>query len=74
MVGQLKGTGTGFLNHHVKKGNMVLMMDLVQNLFPSTASFGASFCSINIITSFNIDVVVMINDYHHLMSVPTSQS
>ena len=71
MVGQLKGTGTGFLNHHVKKGNMVLMMDLVQNLFPSTASFGASFCSIN------IDVVVMINDCHHFTSVsrgPTSQS
>jgi len=44
MVGQRKGMGTGFLNHHVKKENMVVMMDLVQNLFPLIASFGASFC------------------------------
>ena len=43
---------------------MVVMMDLDQNLFPSTASFGAS---INVIMSFSIDVVVMINDYRHLM-------
>jgi len=48
MVGQLKGMGTRLLNHHVKKGNMmVVMMDLDQNLFPLTASFGTSFCSIN---------------------------
>jgi len=40
-----KGTGTGLLNYHIKKGNMmVLMMDLDQNLFSSTASFGGSFC------------------------------
>jgi len=38
-----KGTGTGLLNHHVKEGNkMVVMVDLDQKLFPSTASFGAS--------------------------------
>ena len=43
---------------------MVLMMDLDQNLFPSTASFGAPFCfrSMDDIMSFNIDVGVMIND------------
>jgi len=35
------------------------MMDLDQNLFRLTASFGASFC-------FHIDVGVVINDYHHL--------
>jgi len=45
MVGQLKpGTDIGFLNHHVKKGSkMVVMMDLDEELFPSTASFGAPF-------------------------------
>jgi len=33
------------INHHVKKGSkMVVMMDLGQNLFPSTASFDASSC------------------------------
>jgi len=43
MVG--RGTGIGFPDHHVKEGSkMVVMMDLDQNLFPSTASFGASFC------------------------------
>jgi len=42
MVGELKGMGARLLNHHVKKGNM--MMDLDKNLFPSTAGFGASFC------------------------------
>jgi len=36
----------GFLNYHAKKGSkMVGMMDVDQNLFPSSASFGASFCS-----------------------------
>jgi len=44
MAGQLKGMGTRSLNHHVKNWNMmVMMMDLDWNLFPSTASFGASF-------------------------------
>jgi len=38
MVSQLKGTCTGLLNHHVNKGVVVVMMDLDQNLFPSTAS------------------------------------
>ena len=37
-------------------------MDMDQNLFPSTASSGAS---VSIIVSFNIDVGVAINDYHH---------
>jgi len=37
--------GIGFLNHHVKEGSkMVVMMDLEQDLFPSTVSFDASFC------------------------------
>jgi len=67
--------GTGLLNHHVKKGSMmVVMMDLDQNLFPSTVSYGASFCSINIIMSFNMDVVVMVNDYHHLLGGGTGHS
>ena len=45
MVGELKGVDTRLLNHHAKKGNMmVVMIDLDQNLLPSTASFGASFC------------------------------
>jgi len=47
MVGQLNpvGMGIGLLNHHAKKGSMmVVMMDLDQSLFSSTASFGASFC------------------------------
>ena len=39
------GTGIGFLNHHDKNGSkMMAMMDLDQDLFPSTASFGVSFC------------------------------
>jgi len=43
MVGQLNpGVWVLGFNHHVKKGSkMVVMMDLDQNLFPSTASFGA---------------------------------
>jgi len=47
MVGQLNlGVCVLGLNHHTKKGSkMVVMMDLDQNLFPSIASFGASFCS-----------------------------
>ena len=45
---------------------MVVMMDLDQEVFPTTASFGASFCSINNIMSFNINVRVVINDDHHL--------
>ena len=42
------------------------MMDLDQNLFPSTASFGAFFLFplIMFIMSFNTDVGVVINDYH----------
>ena len=39
-----------------------MMMDLDQNLFPSTASFGTPFCSMDNIMSFNIDVGVMIDD------------
>jgi len=42
-------------------GVQVLGLDLDQNLFPSTTSFGAPFC-FNL--SFNIYVGVMINDYH----------
>jgi len=45
IVGQLKHIGTRLCNHHVKKENMmVVMMDLDQNLFLSTASFGTVFC------------------------------
>jgi len=54
--------GIGFLNHHATKGSkMVMMMDLDQNLFPSTVSSGASFCSID---NINIHVDVVINDCH----------
>jgi len=42
-----------------RKEARVVMMDLDQNLFPLTASFGASFCfHDSIIMSFNIDVGV----------------
>ena len=52
--GVSKGMGTRLLNYHIKKGNMmVVLMDLGQSLFLSTASF---FVSINSIMSFNIDV------------------
>ena len=62
MVCILKDTGTGLLNHHVKKGNkMVVMIDLDQNLFPSTASFGASFCFH--CHSIYVDVGVVNNDH-----------
>jgi len=46
MVGQLnRGVWVLGFNHHAKKGSkMVVMMDLDQNLFPSTASFGTPFC------------------------------
>ena len=60
MVGQLNWVqvATGF--NHVKKGSkMVVMMDLDQNLFPSTASFGAS-VSIDSIMSFNVNGIVII--------------
>ena len=40
---------------------MVVMMDLDQNLFPSTASFGVSSVPID---NINIDVGVVISDYH----------
>ena len=33
VVGQLKGMGTWLLNHCIKKGNMVVMIDLDQNLY-----------------------------------------
>jgi len=41
MVGQLNpGVWVLGFNHHAKKGSkIVVMMDLDQNLFPSTASF-----------------------------------
>ena len=66
-LGQLKGTVTRLHNHHVKKANMMMVMsDLDQNLFPSTASLLLS-VFINNIMSFNIDVGVTINDYYHLM-------
>ena len=66
MVGQLNpGVRVLGFNHHGKKGSkVVVMMDLHQNLFPSTASFGASSVSIANIMSFNVDVGVVINDYH----------
>ena len=54
--------------HHAKKGSkMVVMMDLDQNLIPSTASFGTSSVSIDNNMSFNmyLDIGVLINDYHH---------
>jgi len=46
MVGQLNpGVSVLGFNHHAKKGSkMVVMIDLDQNLFPSTASFGTPFC------------------------------
>ena len=44
MVGQLN-PGVWVLGFNRKKGSkLVVMMDLDQNLFPSTASFGAPFC------------------------------
>ena len=58
------GTGIGFLNHHVKKGSkMVVMMDLDQNLSPSTASFGASFC-LHQFHWLNVGVMHDHYDYH----------
>ena len=52
-------TNTLSFNHHAKKGSkMVVMMDLDQNLFPSTASFGAP-ASMDNIMSFNIDIGVI---------------
>ena len=61
MVGELKGVDTRLLNHHAKKGNMmVVMIDLDQNLLPSTASFGAS-VSINNLMPFNNRFSVTIN-------------
>jgi len=63
MVGQLNRVWVLGFNHHAKKGSkMVVMMDLEQNLFPSTASFGLLSVSMDNIMSFNIDVGVMIND------------
>jgi len=46
LVGQLDpGVWVLSLNHHAKKGSKTVeMMDLDQNLFPSTASFGTPFC------------------------------
>ena len=48
MVGQLNPAVRvlGFNHHAKKRSKMVVMMDLDlnQNLFPSTASFGAPFC------------------------------
>ena len=43
---------------------MVVMMDLDQNLFPSTATLNLTLLSVSMdnIMSFNIDVGVMIND------------
>jgi len=63
MVGQLNRAWVLGFNHHVKKGSkMVVMMNLDQNLFPSTASFGLLSVSMDNIMSFHIDVGVMIND------------
>jgi len=45
---------------------MVVMMDLDKNQFPATALVLLS-VSIDNITSFNIDVSVVIGDYHHLL-------
>ena len=40
MVGQLDpGVWVLSFNHHAKKGSKMVVMDLDQNLFPSTASF-----------------------------------
>ena len=65
MVGQLNpGVWVLGFNHHAKKGStMVVMMDLDQNLFPSTASFGTLSVSMENIMSFNIDVGVMITSW-----------
>ena len=55
------------LKHHVKKGNtVVVMMGLDQNLFPSQQALLLLSVYINNITSFHIEVGVVINDYHHL--------
>ena len=50
-----------FLNRHVKEGSK-MVVDLDQNLFPSTAAFVLLSVSIDNILS---DVGVMINNYHH---------
>jgi len=45
---------------------MMVMTDLDQNLFPSTASLLLS-VFINNVMPFNIDVGVVINDYHRCL-------
>jgi len=45
---------------------IVVMMGLDQNLFPSQQALLLLSVCINNITSFHIDVDVVINDYHHL--------
>ena len=59
--------GTGLLNHRVKKWNMtVVMTDLDRTYSPQQQALMLLSVSISNITSFNIAVCVMINDYHHL--------
>ena len=60
--------GTGLLNHHVKKGNMmVVMMDLDQNLFSLNSKLWYFFLFPLTLLWYSIiiGVVVMVNDYHH---------
>jgi len=52
---------------------MVVMMDLDKNQFPATALVLLS-VSIDNITSINIDVSVVIGDYHHLLTVDTDKN
>ena len=57
----LNGMGTGLITMSRKEKMMVVMIDLDQNLFPSTASFGASFCFH--CHSIYVDVGVVNNDH-----------
>jgi len=65
MVDQLNpGVWVLGFNHHAKKGSkMVVMMDLDQNLFPSTALEALALLSVSMDNmSFNRDIGVMIDD------------
>jgi len=70
MVSQLKGTGTGLLNHHAKRGNkMVVMMEEPIPLNSKLCCFFLFSLIIYIIMSFNIATCrccVVTNVYHHL--------
>ena len=57
----LNGMGTGLITMSRKEKMMMVMIDLDQNLLPSTASFGASFCFH--CHSIYVDVGVVNNDH-----------